>query len=100
MENRKMNSQIFEILRDKKSYFQEKYNISEIGIFGSYARGEERTESDVDILVEYYKTPDFFKFLDLEDELEKLFNKPIDLVSKPALKPLIRDQILKETIYI
>ena len=95
-----MNSQIFEILRDKKSYFQEKYNISEIGIFGSYARGEERTESDVDILVEYYKTPDFFKFLDLEDELEKLFNKPIDLVSKPALKPLIRDQILKETIYI
>lgn len=48
-----MNSQIFEILRDKKSYFQEKYNISEIGIFGSYARGEERPESDVDILVEY-----------------------------------------------
>jgi uncharacterized protein len=95
-----MNQEIIEKLKSKKDELSKKYNIKSIGVFGSYARGEETPESDIDILVEYDITPGFFEFLNLEDELSVLVNKKIDLVTKPALKPLIKDQILQETIYL
>jgi len=97
-----MNLTIVDKLKDHKKELQEKYFIKKIGIFGSYVRGEEKADSDIDILVEFEKdrTPGFFKFLDLEDELEKLFNKKIDLVTNNALKDVIKDSILQEVFYI
>jgi len=94
------DNEVINKLKEHKNDLFKKYNIKSMGVFGSYARGEESSDSDVDILVEYSITPDFFKFLDLEDELSEIFNKKIDLVTKPALKPLIKNKILKETLYI
>lgn len=94
------SNEVINALKEHKEELCKKYKIASIGIFGSYARGEEIPDSDIDVLVEYKTTPGFFVFLELEDELSKIFNKKIDLVTKPALKPLIKDQILKETVYI
>ena len=83
-----------------KQEFIQKYNLTYIGVFGSYARREENPASDVDILVEFSVIPTYFKFLELEEELEKILDKKVDLITKAGLKPLIKDKIIKETVYI
>jgi len=91
---------IKKIIREHKPELKEKYQVKEIGVFGSYVRGEEKKKSDVDVLVSFKGSVGFFKFLDLEDYLHKLIGIKIDLVSRKALKPVIGRYILKEVIYI
>jgi predicted nucleotidyltransferase len=86
-------------LKELKSELQQKYFIKQIGIFGSYIRGEENIQSDLDILVEFYKPVDIFKFIELERILSKELNIKVDLVSKKALKPFIGRKILNEVVY-
>lgn len=89
---------IEEILRKHKPLLREKYKVKEIGIFGSYVRGEQSETSDIDILVQLYE-PVGWEFLDLKEFLESILNKNVDLVTNNALKSRIRDKILKEVIY-
>jgi len=89
-----------EILNKKLPFIKEKYNVQNIGIFGSYARGDQKKTSDIDILVEFYKPVGFFKFIDLEDYLSKILKKRVDLTTQKSLKPFIKKDILKETIYV
>ena len=86
------------ILRDQKPYLSENFHVKSIGIFGSYARDEQSTESDIDLLVEFSR-PVGLEFIDLKDYLESLFKKPIDLVTENALKPYMKDEILSEVRY-
>ena len=79
---------------------KKKYFVKKIGIFGSTARGDHTTKSDVDILVEFYEPVGFFKFLELEDYLAKLLKKKVDLATKKALKKVIKKNILKEVVYV
>ncbi|MBI5730050.1 MAG: nucleotidyltransferase domain-containing protein, partial [Ignavibacteriales bacterium] len=58
------------VLRKNKSYLQQKYFIDEIGIFGSYTRGEQNSKSDIDLLVSFRK-PIGLEFVDLSEELEE-----------------------------
>lgn len=88
------------ILYKNKKDLVKKYNIKNIGIFGSYVRSEEKKNSDIDILVEFIRPIGFFKFLELEENLEKLLGRKVDLVSKKALKPRIGEYILKEVIMV
>jgi len=83
-----------------RALLAENYKVKIIGIFGSYARGNIREKSDLDILVEFSESPDIFKFIELERFLSNLTGAKVDLVTKKALKPLIKNEILKETIYI
>jgi len=94
--------EIKEILKQHKLELKEKYGVKEIGIFGSYVRGEQRRKSDVDILVEFYEDVEIglIKFIELENYLSKLIGKKVDLVTKRALKPNIGKYILEEVIYI
>ncbi len=78
----------------------ENYQITEIGIFGSYARGEETQASDIDILVDYQTAPTFVMLVELRDYLSQLFGLKVDIVTKNGLKPRIRERVLAETIYI
>jgi hypothetical protein len=91
---------IQKILETHKSEIEEKYKVNEIGIFGSYVRGEKTKNSDLDVLVTFKEPIGMFKFLELEEYLQKLLKIKIDLVSKKALKPRIGERILQEMVMI
>ncbi len=78
----------------------EKYQITELGIFGSYARGEQTEASDIDILVDYEIAPTLIMLIELRDYLSDLFGLKVDVVTKNGLKSRIRDRVLAEAIYI
>ncbi len=99
-ENRKTLDEIKKILEKHKKELREKYNVVEIGIFGSFARGESTKSSDIDILVEFKEPIGFFKFLELEEYLTNLIGIKVDLVSKKALKPHIGKYIREEVIIV
>lgn len=67
----------------------EKYYIKSIGVFGSYARGEQTEESDVDLLVEFNTEIDFFLIFDLEEYISKLLNKKVEVFTENTLKPFV-----------
>ena len=92
--------EIKSILQAHKEEVSRKYKVSEIGLFGSFVRGEQKKRSDIDILVDFYEIPDLFEFIELEDHFRKLLKKKVDLVDKQGLKPQLKDIILKEVIYI
>jgi len=75
-----------------------KYNIKTIALFGSYARGEERDSSDIDILVDFEVTPDLLTFIELEEFLSEKLKKSVDLVPLRKLKKSLRREILDEAI--
>ncbi len=89
-----------ETLEKHREELKEKYKVREIGMLGSYVRGEQKDASDVDILVEFGGPVGFFKFLELEEYLEGLLGARVDLVSKKALKPRTGSHILKEVIMV
>lgn len=95
-------SEVKKILRNHKDEFKKTWGIKELGIFGSYIRGEDKDDSDLDILVEFESdiTIGLLKFISLENYLQNLLNTKVDLVMKSALKPRIGKQILKEAIYL
>lgn len=88
------------ILKKNKSGFRKAYKVREIGVFGSYARRRQKESSDVDILVEFDETPDLFTFLEFEGRLEKMLKTRVDLVTKQALRPELKERILSEVVYV
>lgn len=92
--------EIEKILVRQKEEVKKKYKVKSMGIFGSYVKGEQNEESDVDILVEFYEPVDFFSFLELEESLSLLLGLKVDLVMKRVLKPGIGKYILKEVVYV
>ena len=76
-----------------------KNNIKTAGIFGSYARGEQRKDSDVDLLIEPAKGMGF-GFFGMNDELEERFVKKVHLVTYKYINPHIKENILNEEIKI
>jgi len=91
---------IIDTLKLHKEKIRKKYGVKSIGIFGSYVRGEQRKDSDLDILVEFEKPVDFFEFLELEEYLENILKVKVDLVLKKTLKPEISKYVLKEVVYV
>lgn len=89
---------IRETLKRLKPVLKERFKVKEIGVFGSYVRGDESPESDVDILVEFSE-PIGWEFFDLQEFLKEILGKDVDLVTVPALKPQLRERILKEVIF-
>ena len=73
------------------------FGVSRLRLFGSSARGEASAVSDLDFLVEFEKKS-FDAYMDLKEFLEKLFDRPVDLVLADALKPRLRSAILKDAV--
>ena len=92
--------EIKNILNSHKDELRERYKVKEIGIFGSFVRGEQKESSDLDILVEYETVPGLLKFLELEIYLEELLGTKVDLVRIQAIRPRLKDVILKEVVYL
>ena len=83
-----------------KTYLSDKFKVRSISVFGSYLRGEQKKDSDLDILVEFNETIDLFEFIQLENYLSDILCCKVDLVMKDALKPRIKDRILREAVSI
>ena len=73
--------------------------VNKIGLFGSFARGEQGPNSDVDVLVNL-KRETFRDYMGLLNFLEGIFGRKVDLVMKDTIKPIIRNRILRETVYV
>ncbi|MCS6964607.1 MAG: nucleotidyltransferase family protein [Thermoflexus sp.] len=96
----KSREEIEQILLAHKAELREKYGVCEIGLFGSYVRGEQHPSSDVDILVEFENVPGLLKFLELEEYLSHLLGVQVDLVRKAAIRPELRERILSEAVML
>lgn len=88
-------------LETLKPTLKERFEVETIGVFGSYSRGEQTKKSDVDVLVVFSKDArvGFFRFLEFEEFLTRKLGVKVDLVTRNALKPMLKEQILKETVY-
>ncbi len=100
VEQRKRLEEIKRILKANKAALSREFKVKEIGVFGSYLRGEDKEDSDMDILVEFNKTIGLLKFIALENHLSDTLGVKVDLVIKSALKPRIGKHILEEVVYL
>ncbi len=95
-----MKQELISKLESEKAGLHKKFKITKLGVFGSYARGDEKTDSDIDILIEFENTPGMREFFGAEEYLEKILNKKIDLVRESAIRPELKERIMSEMIYI
>jgi len=87
-------------LRGLKGELADRYDVLEIGIFGSVARGENDTASDIDLLVEFGPRADLITYIGLWQFLEESFGAKIDLVSKGGLRSELRDSVMRDVVYV
>ncbi len=88
---------ILKALRESRSVL-DAFGVARISLFGSFARGEGRRDSDVDLLVEFNRPIGLFEFVRLQRQLGQLVGHRVDLVTPAALKPQLRDSILREAV--
>jgi predicted nucleotidyltransferase len=91
---------ILNFLKSNKELLKRNYQVTKIGLFGSYARDEAKESSDIDIAVEIESKNSFRSFFSLLHFLEESFDKKIDLGIESSLKPIAKKEILKEIIYV
>ncbi len=89
-----------QVLKLHLSLLADRYQVQSLGIFGSYVRREQHSDSDLDVLVAFSETPSLLKFIALENYLSDLLGVKVDLVMQDALKPNIGQHILREVIRI
>jgi predicted nucleotidyltransferase len=90
---------IFAIFRTQEEELAQR-GVKNLAIFGSFARGEETSASDVDILVVFNRPVGLFEFVRLKMLLEEWLGRQVDLVTPDALHPMLRERILAEAIYV
>ena len=86
-------------IKDNKNELLKKYPIKNIALFGSYAKNQQNSASDIDIIVEF-KDHIGIQFIDLADELEQLLSMKVDLVSKNGIENKYFEAIKKDLIYV
>ena len=88
---------ILKFLRNNKEYLKENFEVTSISLFGSFARGEETEESDIDLLVEM--PPDLHNLVGVIDYFEKAFGRKVDVIrSRPNLHPRFSKHVMREKI--
>ncbi len=91
---------ILDTLRQAKPELESAFHVQEIGLFGSVVRGEQRDDSDIDILVDLPEEADLLDLIGLGQFLEERLHHKVDLVPKGALRAEIRERVLKEVRYL
>jgi len=93
-------NEILAILKAQKPELEKRYPISELGLFGSYARDDYNEQSDIDILVDFNGRIDGFDYIRLAHELEDIFLHKIDLVSRKGIKAHYLPFVEKHLIHV
>ncbi len=94
-----MLNELKQQLQNHIGLLNQRFKVKRLGIFGSYSRNEATPESDVDILVEFSE-PIGWEIVDLRDYLTELLGRKVDLVTMKALKPQLKDEILRQVVYL
>jgi len=85
-----------EELQQKTKPVLDKYGIKYAGVFGSFARGENRIDSDVDIMIDYYRPFSLLKLIGLENDLKDLLQKKVDVVTENGASKYMKAGMLKD----
>lgn len=80
-------SRVIETIRAHREDFEARFGVRLVGVVGSVARGEERADSDVDVVFDVTGGTTLFKLADAQFELEDSLGRPVDLVDRQALRP-------------
>ena len=92
-------AEILKFLSIHKEQFKQKYQVDQIGLFGSYDRNENREDSDIDIFVKM--KPNLFKMVRLKEQIEKALHKEVDIVREHKnIKPVLLEMIQKDITYV
>ncbi len=92
--------EILKMLKQYKKENSKKYGITNLGIFGSYSKNAATDDSDIDIVIETQE-PDIYKLVHIKDELEKLFNKSVDIVrNRERMNPYLKKRIERDAQYV
>ena len=92
--------EIVKILKEVANEAEQKYKARIKGVFGSFTRGEEHSNSDIDILVEFTSGANLFDLVELSYFLEDILHKEVDIVPINTLREEIKEDVLKEALYI
>jgi hypothetical protein len=96
-----MNTEaILTTLRELKPTLIARYKVREISLFGSFVRGEQGSSSDIDLLTEFESDADLFDWIGLALYLEEIFQRPVDVVPKNALRVELRDSVLHQAVLV
>ena len=99
--NQTEKEEVINKLREIKSYLRKEYGVEKIGLFGSLVRNEQGESSDIDVLIEIREGMlSLIKYMKLKLFLESILGRKVDLVLNRAIKPGLKDRILKEVIYV
>ncbi len=91
---------IIKTLRELREQIRSKFKAEVVGIFGSYARGEQREGSDLDLLVHFLEGASLFDLVELGEFLEEKLGLKVDIVSDRAIRRELKDDILREMVRI
>ncbi|WP_298817046.1 nucleotidyltransferase family protein [Chloroflexus sp.] len=87
-------------LKELKPIIVERYKVREIGLFGSFVRGEQDASSDIDLLAEFEENADLFDLIGLALYLEEIFQRQVDVVPKQALRAELRESVLQQVVTV
>lgn len=95
--------EVIRILRNKLPYLSSNYGVKRIALFGSFAKGKQKEDSDIDILVEF-KKPIGFKFMDFAEYIEKLVGRKVDILTAEGIKGIrvkeVAEDIERGVVYV
>ncbi len=92
--------EVLTILRKQHKNLSEQFGVKKLYLFGSTARNEATSSSDVDLLVEFDPVPGLFEFIELQQNLESLLGCKVDLGTKRSIKDFMKEEILNEAILV
>ena len=96
-----MNAQdVLTRLKELKPVITERFKVREMSLFGSFVRGEQGESSDIDLLAEFEDDADLFDLMGLALYLEEIFQRPVDVVPKRALRAELREAVLDQVVTV
>lgn len=87
-------------MSEHKKELRERFKVKEIGIFGSYIRGEQRKRSDIDVLIEFEEPISLLRLVGAKNYLKRIIGTKVDVIPKKDVRPELKEIIFKEVVYL